>query len=212
MVAASVMFISVAPAQAGECSAEDPCQTYAMINDAGVVTNIIVCQPSVCGSGIWDGQRVVPQVEANPETHQPQGGYLANTGSTPITESNGRFTLTNDQPVVSQVVIQEENTNTTIESTVGPGTQESFTFNDTVGRPNGTPIMRKEPMKNSTSAILSVTELSKSETPTVLAKETLIFGERKTEEFVKLKAQVDELQRILRNWAIFKSSLTGWFL
>lgn len=212
MVAASVVFISVAPAQAGECSAEDPCQTYAMVNDAGVVTNIIVCQPSVCGSGTWAGQRVVPQVQANPETHQSQGGYLANPGSTPITESDGRFTLTNDQPIVSQTTLEENNVVTTIESTVGPGTQESFTFNDTVGRPNGTPTMRKEPMKNSTSATLSVTELSKSETPTVLAKEILTFSERKTEEFVKLKAQVDTLQRILRNWAIFKSSLTGWFL
>ena len=34
LVAASVLFISVAPAQAGECSAEDPCHTYAMVNDA----------------------------------------------------------------------------------------------------------------------------------------------------------------------------------
>ena len=39
---ATSVFISVAPAQAGECSAEDPCNTYAMVNDAGVVTNIIV--------------------------------------------------------------------------------------------------------------------------------------------------------------------------
>jgi hypothetical protein len=212
LVAASVVFISVAPAQAGECSAEDPCQTYAMINDLGVVTNIIVCQPSVCGSGIWDGQRVVPQVAANAETHQSQGGYLANTGSTPITESDGRFTLTNDQPVVSQIVVEEQNTNTIVESTVGPGTQQSFTFNDTVGQPNGIPNMRNEPMKQSTSGKLSVTEFSKSDTPTVLSKEAIVFNERQTKEAVELQLRVNALEKILRNWSWFKTSLRNWFI
>jgi hypothetical protein len=212
LVAASVLFISVAPAQAGECSAEDPCHTYAMVNDAGVVTNIIVCQPSVCGSGTFAGSRVVPQVAANPETHQNQGGYLANPGSTPVTESNGRFTITNDQPIVSQTVVKEEVSNTVLQSEIGSGTQKSFTFNDTVGKPNGTPTMTNEVIKSSTSATLSATELTKFDTPTVVAKETITFNKRETEEFVQLQLQVDSLQRILRNWTYFKLSLIGWFL
>jgi len=212
LVAASVLFISVAPAQAGECSAEDPCHTYAMVNDAGVVTNIIVCQPSVCGSGTFAGSRVVPQVAANPETHQNQGGYLANPGSTPVTESNGRFTITNDQPIVSQTIVKEEVSNTVLQSEIGSGTQKSFTFNDTVGKPNGTPTMTNEAIKSSTSATLSATELTKFDTPTVVAKETITFNKRETEEFVQLQLQVDSLQRILRNWTYFKLSLIGWFL
>ena len=212
LVVASVLFISVAPAQAGECSAEDPCHTYAMVNDAGVVTNIIVCQPSVCGSGTFAGSRVVPQVAANPETHQNQGGYLSNPGSTPVTESNGRFTLTNDSPVVSQNIVREETSNTVVQSEIGAGTQKSFTFNDTVGKPNGTPTMTNEAMKSSTSATLSATELTKSDTPTVIATETITFNKRETEEFVQLQIEMQSLQRILRSWSWFKTSLRGWFI
>jgi hypothetical protein len=75
LIAASFMFISNSPAQAGECSAEDPCQTWAVINESGLVTNIIVCQPSVCGSGEFAGSKVALQVPANPVTHESQGGY-----------------------------------------------------------------------------------------------------------------------------------------
>jgi hypothetical protein len=212
LVAASVLFISVAPAQAGECSAEDPCHTYAMVDGSGVVTNIIVCQPSVCGSGTFAGSRVVPQVAANPETHQNQGGYLSNPGSTPVVESNGRFTITNDQPIVSQTVVQEVAVNTVLQSTIGAGTQQSFTFNDTVNKPNGTPTMTNEVMKNSTSATLSATELSKSETPTVISEESITFDERQTEEYVELMLMLEELNKIFANWAWFKTSLFGWFL
>jgi hypothetical protein len=212
LVAASVLFISVAPAQAGECSAEDPCHTYAMVDGSGVVTNIIVCQPSVCGSGTFAGSRVVPQVAANPETHQNQGGYLSNPGSTPVVESNGRFTITNDQPIVSQTVVQEVAVNTVLQSTIGAGTQQSFTFNDTVNKPNGTPTMKNEHMKQSTSARLSAVELSKSETPTVIFEESIAFDERQTEEYVELMLMLEELNKIFANWAWFKTSLFGWFL
>ena len=210
LVAASVLFISVAPAQAGECSAEDPCMTYAVV-EAGVVTNIIVCQPSVCGSGEFAGMKVVPQVAANPVTHQNQGGYL-NVGGSPVTENNGTFTITNNQPIVSQTVVQEVAVNTVLESTIGAGTQQSFTFNDTVNKPNGTPTMTNENMKSSTSATLSATELTKSDTPTVVATETITFNKRETEEFVQLQIEMQSLQRILRSWSWFKINLIGWFI
>ena len=63
------------PAHATDCSATDPCQTWAVVDSTGLVTNIIVCQPSVCGSGTFGGQKVVLQVPANPTTNQSQGGY-----------------------------------------------------------------------------------------------------------------------------------------
>jgi hypothetical protein len=211
LVAASILFISVAPAQAGGCSAEDPCQTYAMVDDAGVVTNIIVCQPSVCGSGEFAGSRVVPQVAANPVTHESQGGYL-NVNGSPVTENNGRFTITNNQPTVSQTLIQEQSTNTILESAIGPGVQSSFTFDDTIGTPNGIPSMKTENMKNSTSATLSVTEINNSDTTTVFSKESITFNERKTEEFVQLQLQIDALERILRSWSWFRTTLKGWFI
>jgi hypothetical protein len=207
----ALAFVS-APANAGECSAEDPCHTYAMVDGNGTVTNIIVCQPSVCGSGTFAGSRVVPQVAANPVTHQNQGGYLSNPDSTPVKESNGRFTVTNDSPVVSNTVIQEETKNVVLTSSIEKGTQTSFTFNDTVGASDGRPTFRSEPMDKTIGATLSVTELSKSETPTVIAEEVAVFEERQTEQFVELTIQLNNLQKIMRNWNWFKMSLVGWFI
>ena len=207
----ALTFVS-APAYAGECSAEDPCHTYAMVDGNGTVTNIIVCQPSVCGSGTFAGSRVVPQVAANPVTHQNQGGYLSNPDSTPVKESNGRFTVTNDSPVVSNTVIQEETKNVVLTSSIEKGTQTSFTFNDTVGASDGRPTFRSEPMDKTIGATLSVTELSKSETPTVIAEEVAVFEERQTEQFVELTIQLNNLQKIMRNWNWFKMSLVGWFI
>jgi len=207
----ALTFVS-APANAGECSAEDPCHTYAMVDGNGTVTNIIVCQPSVCGSGTFAGSRVVPQVAANPVTHQNQGGYLSNPDSTPVKESNGRFTVTNDSPVVSNTVIQEETKNVVLTSSIEKGTQTSFTFNDTVGASDGRPTFRSEPMEKTIGATLSVTELSKSETPTVLSEEVAVFEERETEQFVELTIQLNNLQKIMLNWNWFKMSLIGWFL
>jgi hypothetical protein len=207
----ALAFVS-APAYAGECSAEDPCHTYAMVDGNGTVTNIIVCQPSVCGSGTFAGSRVVPQVAANPVTHQNQGGYLSNPDSTPVKESNGRFTVTNDSPVVSNTVIQEETKNVVLTSSIEKGTQTSFTFNDTLGASDGRPAFRSEPMDNTIGATLSVTELSKSETPTVIAEEVAVFEDRQTEQFVELTIQLNNLQKIMRNWNWFKMSLIDWFL
>ncbi len=55
-----IIGISVASAVPGECSAEDPCGTWAVVDKTGSVTNVIVCQASVCGSsgqlgGVLDG-------------------------------------------------------------------------------------------------------------------------------------------------------------
>jgi len=75
LISASLLPINSAAADSDPCTAEDPCQTWAVVNESGLVTNIIVCQPSVCGSGEFAGSKVVLQVPANPVTHQSQGGY-----------------------------------------------------------------------------------------------------------------------------------------
>jgi len=51
-----------------------------------------------------------------------------------------------------------------------------------------------------------------SDTSTVLSEESLLFEERKTEEFVKQQLQIQSLQKILRNWMWFKTSLMWWFI
>ena len=225
LIFGALTFVSV-PAYAGECSAEDPCHTYAMVNDAGVVTNIIVCQPSVCGSGTFAGSRVVPQVAANPETHQNQGGYLSNPDSTPVVESNGRFILTNDNSTVTTSVIQNETGRTVLSTSLEPGVQSSFTFNDTVGQTDGRPIMRTETMDNSIGATLTASEViietstvvvGTVETSTVIVEniipivtESITFTERKTEKQVEDALENFVILKRSMHW--FKVSLLKWLL
>lgn len=211
LIVGAVFFVTPAPAIAGECSAADPCQTYAMVDGSGNVTNIIVCQPSVCGSGTFAGSRVVPQVAANAQG-QNQGGYLSNPGTTPVKESNGVFTITNDGPTVQANVVKNENTTTVTSTSLEPGVKTSFTFNDTVGAPGGRPTMTVVPMDESIGATLSVVEVTNSETPTVVSEEKAVFEKRETEQFVELTLQVNKLNKLLSNWRWFKQSLMAWFL
>jgi len=204
-------FVS-APANAGECSAEDPCHTYAMVNNAGVVTNIIVCQPSVCGSGTFAGVKVVPQVAANPVTHQSQGGYLANQGSTPVIEDNGRFIITNDNPTVTSKVTENTTSTEVVSTSFEPGVKQSFTFNDTVGQTDGRPVMKTEPIDNSIGATLSYSKTRNLESATATSGESITFDERQTEEYVELMLMLEELTKLFANWGWFKTSLFGWFL
>ena len=67
-------------------------------------------------------------------------------------------------------------------------------------------------MDGSIGATLSVTELTKSDTPTVIAKEVLVFSQRETEQLVELTIQMNNLEKILRNWSWFKTSLRNWFI
>jgi hypothetical protein len=55
LISSLISVVGISSANA-ECSAADPCGTWAMLDQQGTVTNIIVCQASVCGSGTWAGQ------------------------------------------------------------------------------------------------------------------------------------------------------------
>ena len=60
---------------AGQCNALNPCGTWAVVDPTNTVTNVIVCQPSVCGSGNFTNNTVVLQVPAN-DSGQPQGSVF----------------------------------------------------------------------------------------------------------------------------------------
>jgi hypothetical protein len=103
VIASSLVFISVpVSAQAGECTTADPCMTYAVVDSSNTVVNIIVCQPSVCGSGVWDGKKVVPQVAANPQTNDTfNTGGKTTSGNHVVTVSEDNvFTVQNNGIVV----------------------------------------------------------------------------------------------------------------
>jgi len=217
VIASFFVFISVPEiANAGECSAADPCLTYAMLDSAGTVINIIVCQPSVCGSGIWDGRKVVPQVAATPEG-QNQGGYYNPAGSgREVVHSNGTFTMNNNVPttnadvVVNTTVDVVTNTTSTETSTVtvskSAGNASTFSYEDTVGKSPSEISFTTLPLPNNTSATVSATDVSSTSTTT----ESTTFEERKTAEEVSsiliqrnltlLQSKISRLLALLDAW------------
>jgi hypothetical protein len=214
----SALFISTSTASAGECSASDPCLTYAMLDSSGVVINIIVCQPSVCGGGTWDGKRVVPQVAATPEG-QNQGGYYNPAGSgREVVHSNGTFTLNNNvaattvDVVVNTTVDAITNTTSTETSTVtvskSAGNASTFSYEDTVGKSPSEISFTTVPLANNTSATVSATDIN----PNGSSTESVTFEERKTSTFVQNYFSANNYNLLISKFARIAKYLDNWFL
>jgi hypothetical protein len=191
-VLSSSLFFIVAPtsANAGECSAADPCLTYAVLDNAGVVTNIIVCQPSFCGSGrLSDGSIVVPQVAATP-TGQNQGGFYnhAGTPGLDVVHSNGTFTI-NNEVVVNKVDVATNTANTetsTVSVSISEGNQNTFSYENTIGKSIGEIEFTTLPLEDNVSATVSATEVTNTSTKTEL---TTFEGRKTAQEVSSILAQ-----------------------
>jgi hypothetical protein len=208
---------SVSPATAGECSEADPCGTWAVLGADNQVVNIIVCQPSVCGSGNFWGQRVVLQVPANPVTHESQGGYLDTGGKTPsdsptpviYNEAKNEFTLNHKTETV-KVEVVKSNEGSNEESTdvlVTKVSTNRSTFSPTVL--NGTTPAMNPIIENNSSATISVTS-------TVVNSETT-----STEEYTfvtpQTSSQIDEVitkesYPLLENYIGRIKGMLGFFI
>jgi hypothetical protein len=213
----SAFFISTFTASAEECSVANPCLTYAMLDNAGTVINIIVCQPSVCGSGVWDGKKVVPQVAANAQG-QNQGGYYNPAGSgREVTHSNGTFTMNNNvvatavDIVVNTTVDVVTNTTSTETSTVtvskSAGNASTFSYEDTVGKSPSEISFNTLPLPNNTSATVSATDVSSNSTLT----ESVTFQERKTSVFVQEYLINNKYNLLSSKFARISKYLDNWF-
>lgn len=133
--------ITSAPkAIASECSSADPCGVWAMLDPQGTVTNIIVCQASVCGGGTWAGQTVVPQVAPNPVTNDTTGTggywgtYDSNTREFTVDRSGPNQTpaqtQTNSETLIETTADGAVSSTTTIETTT-PAVAKTFKYEDT---------------------------------------------------------------------------------
>lgn len=183
LVLFSTFFVS--NASAGECSVEDPCQTYAVMN-GNTVANIIVCQPSVCGSGFLGGQRVIPQVAAD-SSGQNRGGYQG-------TESNGVFTISQSGPTnTAEEVIDKVKISVTMQGEI----KSTMTFEDTVNK--------------SPNEWLTPVPLPVDTKVTIYADaETLEFDERTTIEEFDLDVWLSEFNLLLFNLNFFSMHLFSW--
>jgi hypothetical protein len=220
----SLSFVSNSSAQA--CSVEDPCHTYAVLDDSGLVTNIISCSTSVCGSGTFGGNKVVPQVAANASTGQNQGGHLTSPdgGEVRYSEPTGTFTVNNNviQTKVDVVTNQTTTDTKTVTETstvvvsIATGNQSSFTYDDTVGKSISDIPFTILSLPNNTSATISATDVTTEVTPTettkLTATQSVTFEERKTEQFVEEYLVNNNYNRLLSKFARIARHLTNWFL
>lgn len=200
-------FINTSKASA-DCSLENPCGTWAVLDSQGVVTNVISCQTSVCGSGNFAGQTVVPQVAPNSVTHDTYaiGSYIGNADQgTQVTYSNGTFTITENTTVTKSFTEIEGNTFTTSEVNI-PVTSRSFTYEDTIGKTWGQVEMMPITFNENSSTILNVTQTNLVNT----IRETTSFNERKTVNEIEQSFVTNNLNLLLSKIQTLVSLLGTW--
>jgi hypothetical protein len=209
--------LAISPSYADGCSLEDPCETWAMLDDNNKVINIIVCQPSVCGSGIWDGRKVVRQVASNPNTNDTTntGGYNSDSNRTvTYNDISSTFRVSSPTPTETTVVKVQENVTTTISTVISQQPEIKFTYNDTKADPTK-PILNQE-YKSDTDATISITEVKSSEDVSINGE--IKFENRVTEEdailgILNLFGSNSYLSNLFIDWSsIWGLLLSAWFI
>jgi hypothetical protein len=205
VIASSFVFISVPQsANAEQCSAANPCHTYAVLDNANRVINLIVCQTTVCGSGTFGGNRVILQVLGNPQTNDTTGtsGHITDPEKNKVVtySDNGVFTVKKDEVVIHAVAvpeIQTQNTNDTITTTT-TSVQAQFSGNSA--------------KVDATQIINSKTTLDSNINNTNTVNETIVFEQRKTaievssilvqQNLVLLQSKINKLLILLDGWLL----------
>ena len=225
----SAVITSAPQAIASECSPGDPCGTWAMLDSQGVVTNIIVCQASVCGGGTWAGQTVVPQVAPNPVTNQSQGGFWGTYDS-----STKEFTVDRSGPNQTPATTQtntgthtEANADgtvastTTIEATT-PFVAKTFKYEDTIkeaaeydekGQPkNGWDqrYLKDKELPTDSPATVKVTKAYIENELAKFKSESMTLAQRMTESELTDAAKVENKTLILENIVSVVRLLNTW--
>jgi hypothetical protein len=199
--------VNISQANAG-CTAENPCGTWAMLDSQGVVTNVIVCQASVCGGGTWAGQTVVPQVAPNPVTHDTtgQGSYIGNKESgTTVTYSDNKFNII-ENSTIAREQIDIDNNSTTVSRVEIPVTSKSFSYEDTINRSYGNVPMSAELIDESKETKISVLKNSNEDTE----YESTSFSERKSIEELRSDIAFKNLTLIMSKIQTMLKLLKGW--
>lgn len=203
-----ISVVNVSQANAN-CTAGDPCGTWAMLDNQGVVTNVIVCQASVCGGGTWAGQTVVPQVAPNPATNDPSGtgSYIGNTeqGTQVRFVGNGTFII-EEQTRVNKSQTNIDNETIVVSEVSIPVSSKSFTYEDTIGKKFGEVEMNPVTFDENLPTILTVKETNLINT----VKESINFYERKTSNEIEQVFANNNLNLLLSKVQTLISLLGGW--
>jgi hypothetical protein len=195
--------VSTVSAYAGEDQA-----TYAVVNSDGVVTNVIVCGPAVCGpNGSWGGvmpndtpfpgQKLVLQIPVNPVTGQNQGSvFTQNPTPEQVVryDSQAQVFTQGSVPVTRTETVDTATLVTTIDSTEVTFGPDNFVDGQMIFNPKITPT---------TGATISATD--------GLIKEMAVFETPKTR--AQLQANIQgKLALIERYLNRFYTLLNGWLI
>jgi hypothetical protein len=194
-------------------NASDGQGVWAVVDNSGTVTNVIVCTQAVCGGGTWDGQRVVPQIAPNPITNnaEGQGSFIGNeSAGIRVTESNGIFTVHENVRInTSETAVTVDDltkTTTTISEVSVPVASRSFSYEDTIGKTYSEIKLKNESYDDSKPTNLSVTKktakTSSSQSISVSGRKTaseldIIFVQN---EMNLLRSKINALLRLLGGW------------
>ena len=209
--------INVSQANAN-CTAGDPCGTWAMLDSQGVVTNVIVCQASVCGGGTWAGQTVVPQVAPNPVTNTTHetGSYIGNSqDNSEVRYSDGTFTIS-ENINISKSVTETDNNTTTISKVEIPVSTRSFTYEDTINKKYGEVEMNVVNFNENLPTTLKIIEISPigvNEENNILyntIQESTVFNERKNLSEITQDLSNNNLNLLLSKIQTLVSLLGSW--
>jgi hypothetical protein len=198
LVLTSVSFIT-SPAKADDqCTSANPCGTWAVVDSSGVVTNIIVCEERVCGSGTFAGMKVVLQVPPNPVTNQSQGGYLGTpNNSVTYNEQTQVFSQGNTSfpaPVTRTEVVDT----TTLSATINSNTVTFGPSKFVNGQMQFTPKI-----DSNTVATISAIQ------GTTVERQTFTTPKTKLEIEQSIQGRLNLIQRYLNR---FYELLKGWIL
>ena len=125
--ASMVLFIQ--PEANAECTSSDPCGGWAVVDSQGTITNIILCQASVCGGGRLGDLTVVPQVAPNPVTNDTTargGSWGTYNSETEI------FTVDRSGPGSNTLIQSETDSNGVTVSVETPHPSYQFKYSDTI--------------------------------------------------------------------------------
>ena len=203
------MFSVVNVSQANaNCTAENPCGVWAMLDNAGTVTNVIVCQPSVCGGGTFAGQTVVPQLPANPVTHDPTGvGSFMGTPEKPITYTNNRFNV-DIETIIVKTDVEVTTTGETVSTVTIPVKLDSFSYEEVADLQKSASQIPAELGKfnESKPTIISVVQTGED----VQQSESVDIFKRVTASELQSKMQSENLNIILGKFQTILSLLGSW--
>jgi hypothetical protein len=194
-------------------NASDGQGVWAVVDNSGTVTNVIVCTQAVCGGGTFGGERVVPQIAPNPITNnaQGQGSFIGNeSAGIRVTESNGIFTVHENVRINSsetEVTVDDlTKTTTTISEVSVPVASRSFSYEDTIGKTYSEIKLKNESYDDSKPTNISVTKktakTSSSQSISVSGRKTaseldIIFVQN---EMNLLRSKINALLRLLGGW------------